>query len=115
MEITQNLPTLEKKQDTFKIIISDFLENKIRYLCSKISSVEWSGILFYIPEGSIENNNLVIKAIDLFPMDIGSSTYTSFNTSPDVINYMVNHLELMKPNVNQGLIHSHNSMPKIFA
>ena len=115
MEITQVLPTLEKKQDIFKIIISDFLENKIRYLCSKISSVEWSGVLFYIPEGSIETNDLVIRAIDLFPMDIGTSAYTSFNTSPDTINYMVNHLELMEPNVNQGLIHSHNTFGTFFS
>lgn len=109
-------PILEliHKQDVFKILISENTEKKIRFLCKNIWDVEWSGILFYKIEGTFEDKSLVIRCIDLFQMDIGTSGYTEFNVSPDMATYMVDHPELLEEGVYQGLIHSHNNMAKQF-
>lgn len=110
-------PILEliHKQDVFKILISENTEKKIRFLCKNIWDVEWSGILFYKIEGTFEDKSLVIRCIDLFQMDIGTSAYTEFNVSPDMATYMVDHPELLEEGVYQGLIHSHNNMATFFS
>lgn len=113
MEEFQKIAPLEKSTDIYKIIIPLEVEKKIRYLCNKISQVEWSGTLFYTYSGSFEDNDLEIKCVDIFPMDIGSSTYTEFDMSPDVIAYMTDHPELL--DCQMGLIHSHNSMATFFS
>lgn len=102
MEQPKTATKLVKNSESFKIIISDFLERKIRYTCSKIWDVEWSGILFYKTEGTFEDKNLVIRGIDFFPMDIGSAGYTEFVNSPDAISYMVD-ADLLE--CQTGLIH----------
>ena len=38
---------LIKNASTFKLIIPQEVEAKIRYLCSRVHDVEWSGTLFY--------------------------------------------------------------------
>ena len=99
----QILPQIEKHLDSYKIIIPIEVENKIRYLCNRISEVEWSGTLFYTYSGSYENKDLEIKCVDILLMDIGSAGYTEFDMSPEVISYMTEHPELMDCQV--GLIH----------
>lgn len=110
-------PVLElvHRQDMFKIVITVEVEKKIRFLCKNIWDVEWSGILFYKVEGAFEDKSLTIRCVDLFQMDIGTSTYTEFNTSPDMAAYMVDHPELLEEGVYQGLIHSHNNMATFFS
>ena len=49
---------LLKSATSFNMFIPQIVEEKIRHLCSVIHDVEWSGILFYKCEGSIEENNL---------------------------------------------------------
>lgn len=102
---------LIKSQKSYKLFIPLEVEKKIRYLCQQISDIEWSGALFYTPEGSFEDDSLVIKCTDIFPMDIGTAAYTEFDMSPDVISYMAYNPELLDGQV--GLIHSHNKMAKI--
>ena len=109
----KNLISLEKHTDTYKLVIPADVEKKIRHLCNKISQVEWSGTLFYTHSGSYEDGNLEIRCVDIFPMDIGSSTYTEFDMSPDVIAYMTDHPELL--DCQTGLVHSHNVMPSFFS
>lgn len=46
-------------------------------------------------------------------MDIGSSGYTEFDMSPEVISYMADHTELL--DMQLGLIHSHNQMSTFFS
>lgn len=46
-------------------------------------------------------------------MDIGSSGYTEFDMSPEVIGYMTDHPELL--DMDLGLIHSHNKMSCFFS
>lgn len=110
MENQKTLPQLVSSPTAYNLVIPAEVENKIRYLCNKIPQVEWSGALFYTYKGSFENEDLEITCTDLFLMDIGSSSYTEFDMSPDVIAYMTEHRELLDCQV--GLIHSHNHMAK---
>lgn len=97
----------------YKLIIPAEVEKKIRFTCQKVWDTEWSGTLFFTYEGSFENNDLVIKCVDFYIMDIGVSTYTEFDMNPDVIAYMCSNPELL--DCQMGLIHSHNNMPTFFS
>lgn len=108
MEQENSTILLKKMSSSYKLIIPPDVESKIRHLCNRISNVEWSGTLFYNYSGSMEANDLVITCLDIFVMDIGSSTYTEFDMSADVIAYMCDKPELL--DAQMGLIHSHNNM-----
>ena len=105
---------LIKSASTFKLIIPQEVEAKIRHLCNRVHDVEWSGTLFYKVEGSLDEGSLVATCLDICVMDIGTSGYTEYNESPDVVAYMCNHPELLEEGVFEGLIHSHNNMAKQF-
>lgn len=104
---------LLKEEGTFNLIIPEDVEKKIRYMCQNVSTIEWSGTLFYKLEGKYEDGTLVIRCVDFFLMDIGSSAYTEFDMSPDVIGYMTENTELL--DCQMGLIHSHNTMATFFS
>ena len=89
------------------------MEEKIRYLCRKFPSLEWSGILFYTHTGDFENNNLEIHCEDIYPMDLGSSTFTKFKNDETIASYIADNIELF--NCDMGLIHSHNRMSCFFS
>ena len=97
-----------KKLDTFRLIIPEEVEKKIRYICQQIWKDEWSGTLFYKPEGKFEDGTLAIRCVDIYVMDIGTAAYTEFDMSPDVISYMADNPDLL--DCQMGLIHSHNNM-----
>lgn len=97
----------------YKLFIPKHVEEKIRYLCGRIWNKEWSGILFYTISGSFKDNNLCINCKDIFLMDVGGVTYTEFETSPDIMAYIVDNPELMDSQT--GLIHSHNTMSTFFS
>lgn len=102
-----------KKSDTFKLIIPEEVERKIRYICQQIWKDEWSGTLFYKPEGRFGDGTLTIRCVDIYIMDIGTAAYTEFDMSPDVISYMTDNPELL--DCQMGLIHSHNNMSTFFS
>lgn len=106
---------LVQRSDTYdyKIIIPTEVERKIRFVCQKVWDTEWSGTLFFTHEGSFENNDLVIRCVDIYIMDIGTKTYTEFDMNPDVIAYMCENPELL--NCQMGLIHSHNNTSTFFS
>jgi hypothetical protein len=110
-----NIINNEKNRDWLKLNIPEEVENKIRFLCNKFPTKEWSGVLFYNYEGSYSKKNLSINCLDILLMDIGTSTYTEFVNSPDLGAYIVEHPELMGDNIGFGLIHSHNSMATFFS
>ena len=83
-----------KESSTYKLIVPEKVEEKIRYLLRKFPSTEWSGVLFTTHQGSFEENNLVITCEDIYPMDLGNSTYTEFKMSEDVAAYMAENIEL---------------------
>lgn len=101
-----------KSRFSYKLVVSEYLEKKIRHLCQNISAIEWSGMLFYKSSGEFSDGSLVITAVDLVLLDIGVSTYTEFDITPEVINYQVEH-DLLDCSV--GLIHSHNNMKAFFS
>ena len=51
----------------------------------------------------MEEENLVITCKDIYVMDIGTSAYTEFDMSPDVISYMTDNTDLL--DCQMGLIH----------
>lgn len=104
---------LIQQKSRFKLIITDTLEHKIRTLCSHIYNDEWSGVLYYTEEGTFEEDNLVLTACDLLLMDKGSSAYTEFKMSPDIVGNYVDHPELQ--DCYMGLVHSHNNMATFFS
>lgn len=107
--------SLVQKSGTYnyKLIIPAEVERKIRFACQKVWSTEWSGALFFTHEGSFENNDLVIRCVDIYIMDIGTQAYTEFGMNPDVIAYMCENPELL--DCQMGLIHSHNNMSTFFS
>lgn len=108
-------PKSEQENHTiFDMIIPRNVESKIRHLCSIIHDVEWSGVLFYTPEGSLDDGTFKVTCKDIFVMDVGSSTYTEYNDSPDILTYRVHH-DLLDPSIQEGLIHSHNNMAAFFS
>lgn len=110
---TKEKIALVKKSTTYKIVIPAKVERLIRFLCERVWDTEWSGILFYNPVGNFEDGSLEIHCVDILPMDIGTTTYTEFDMSPDVISYMAQNRELL--DCKMGLIHSHNNMSTFFS
>jgi hypothetical protein len=107
--------SLVQKSGTYnyKLIIPTEVERKIRFTCQKVWSTEWSGTLFFTHEGSFENNDLIIRCVDIYIMDIGTQAYTEFDMNPDVIAYMCENPKLL--DCQMGLIHSHNNMSTFFS
>lgn len=103
------LPQLVKGSSTYRLIVPENVEEKIRYLLRKFPSTEWSGVLFVTHQGSFENNDLVITCKDIYPMDLGNATFTEFKMSEDVASYMSENIELFDCDLQ--LIHSHHQMP----
>lgn len=106
---------LVKRSNTFKLIVTEELERKIRYYLDRFPNTEYSGTLFYKVTGSFKEMNFEITAFDFILQDIGTSTYTEFNMSPDVVAYMVDNPELLGEDVYQGLMHSHHTMGAFFS
>lgn len=102
-----------KKSTYYNMVVTEKVENKIRYICQQLPTVEWSGVLFYTTQGSFKDNNLKIICQDIYLMDVGSAAYTEFNMSPEVISYMTENPELL--DYQSGLIHSHNQMATFFS
>lgn len=97
------------------MIIPEEVEAKIRHLCNRVHDVEWSGTLFYKAEGSMEDGTFKVTCVDFFVMDIGTTGFTQYDESVEVVDYMCQHPELLENGIYQGLIHSHNNMAKLFA
>lgn len=114
-QLTMQSTKLVQKLGTYnyKLVIPVEVERKIRFACQRVWNTEWSGTLFFTHEGSFENNDLVIRCVDIYIMDIGTQAYTEFDMNPDVIAYMCEHSELL--DCQMGLIHSHNNMSTFFS
>ena len=98
-----SLPPLVKGSTTYKLIVPRKVEEKIRYLCRKFPTLEWSGILFTSYTGNFEDGSLVITCQDLYPMDLGSATFTDFKMDETVAGYIAENIDLFGCDMN--LIH----------
>jgi hypothetical protein len=93
------------------LVISSKLQDQIYFLCSKISRLEWSGVLFYNTFGEFGSDNFKVIAEELYPLDIGTGTYTEYETGdPDFIKFMMDNPHILE--MRKGHIHSHNTMSK---
>lgn len=90
------------------MVIPKKVEEKIRYLCRKFPTLEWSGVLFTSYKGKFEDGSLTITCEDIYPMDLGSSGFTQFKMDETVAGYMAENIELFDCDIN--LLHSHNQM-----
>lgn len=61
----------------------------------------------------MENDDFCLRAEDMLLLDIGSSTFTKWETCPEIMTYEVEHPELL--NCKEGFIHSHNRMSTFFS
>ena len=111
--IKEELPKLVQGSSSYKLIVPENVEEKIRYLIRKFPATEWSGVLFYTYQGSFETDNLVLTCQDLYPMDLGSSGWTEFHMNEDVSAYMAENIELF--DCELGLIHSHHTLGAFFS
>lgn len=95
--------SLKQQNQKFSLKISDKLEKKIRVLCNKFPSTEWSGQLFYTYTGSLDKGDLAFVAEDLLFMDTGDTSTTEFYLDEgNAAAYIADH-ELW--NCQVGLIH----------
>lgn len=109
----KKLPPLIKKSATYKLIVPSKVEEKIRYLQRKYPSTEWSGVLFTTHTGTFEDNNLVITCHDIYPMDVGTSTFTDYNMDETVAGYIADNIDLFGCDLQ--LLHSHNNFACFFS
>lgn len=109
----ENEVKLLSQSQKFPLRISEKLERKIRVLCGKFPSTEWSGILFYTYKGSFAKGDIAFVAEDLLFMDTGYSTTTEFYLNEgNAAGYIADH-ELWR--CQMGLIHSHHQMGAFFS
>lgn len=96
--------------DNIKLGITSALESMIRFMCSKSPSLEWSGFVFYkINKMPDSFNKVELTAFDMLVMASGTSSYTNFDYSADLIKYMKDK-EYLGKSIYYGLIHSHHNM-----
>jgi hypothetical protein len=93
---------------TYKLFVPRKVEEKIRYLIRKFPSTEWSGVLFYTHAGKFEDGSLEIYCEDIYPMDLGTGTFTDFKMDETVVGYIAENIELF--GCETGLCHSHHSL-----
>ncbi len=86
---------------------------KIQYLCTYISKVEWSGCMFYAIDGDLSKPETIrIEVVDIIPLDKGTTGFTEYSFDSRVLSYLMEkdyfHLKI-------GHIHSHHSMKTFFS
>lgn len=110
---SRNLPMVKLNSKAVLKITEDF-NYLIKYLCNRINSVEWSGILFYETEGDVNSaEGVTITPVDIYPMHKGSSGYTEYDFSEEVFDYYDQHPDRF--GMKYGHIHSHNNMKSFFS
>lgn len=107
------IPKVEKKTKINVVISKDFMD-KVTLLNSRISQVEWSGVLFYKTTGSIsDEKEMLIELKDILLMDIGTTAFTSYEFDASVIEFI--EAEPQRFEWRIGHIHSHNNMETYFS
>lgn len=104
--------SLIDRHSTYKLVIPDLVQKKIREWCYNFPTKEWSGTLFYSVEGSFQDGSLVLTCKDIYISDIGSAAYTEYDHTADIVTYQTEH-DLL--DCYTGLIHSHNQMATFFS
>lgn len=111
-EKEKNSLSLVDRQSTYKLIIPELVQRKIREWCLQFPDQEWSGTLFYTVEGSFADGSFTATCRDIYVSDIGTSGRTEFYHKADIVTY-ADENDLL--DCYQGLIHSHNRMATFFS
>lgn len=111
-EKEKNSLSLVDRQSTYKLIITELVQRKIKEWCLQLPDQEWSGTLFYTVEGSFADGTFTATCRDIYVSDIGSGGYTEFDHKADIVTY-ADANDLL--DCHQGLIHSHNKMATFFS
>ena len=53
------IPIVNKTKGNIKLIVTEGMINKIRYICGEFPTKEWSGVLFYDIKGSLKKSSLI--------------------------------------------------------
>jgi hypothetical protein len=105
---------LIKLNNSPKLILGQKLMSYVNFLHKNISEKEWSGILFYKVEGSINNiNNMVLKANHFMLKDIGTAASTGYSFDESIIDYYDYYPET--EDMKLGMAHTHHSMKNYFS
>jgi hypothetical protein len=104
--------TMEKKG---RLYLTRDLVSQILFLHSAIGKTEWSGVLMYdVVSGSPSTpEKFILRAEQIFLMDIGTSGYTEYDYSEDIIDLYDNVEGSM--DMKTGHIHTHHSMDAFFS
>jgi proteasome lid subunit RPN8/RPN11 len=112
------LPKVKELGKVGIINIPKKVEDIIDILHARTNNLEWSGILFFKPTHKTASNLLKFKDLEfdvefIYPMDIGSHTFTAFKYDQDILGAYELDDKLLE--INTGLVHSHASMNTFFS
>ena len=98
-----------------KLIMSSDVINQIMFLHATKGKTEWSGILLYdvIRGNPSKPSEFVLKAKHIFLMDVGSHSYTEYETDGDIVDIYDKIDGAMEMKIGQ--IHTHHDMSAFFS
>ena len=98
------------------LIITEELQEQIDQLHNFVGEKEWSGVLlFTIDKGDISEDELEVTAHSIYPMDIGTHSYTEFELEENTIDIFDMYPKILDNNWRMGLCHSHNNFSCFFS
>jgi proteasome lid subunit RPN8/RPN11 len=102
--------------NNIQVTITPEFKSIVEYFNSENKNREWSGILVFKFEEDEKTNKITnIIPIDIFFMDIGTSTYTEFEYTADAFEWLDDKGYLLDENISTGLVHSHHTMDTYFS
>ncbi len=108
-------PLIEIKEEGTLIITEHFL-NQLKYVCSKISEVEWSGLVFFTTTGEPKDlKSFAITPYYIHLMDKGTEGSTEFDddgSAKELYETMPELDPFEGTGYRYGKIHSHHTMGK---
>ncbi len=99
-----------------ELIIPENVQKRINMLHSQVGATEWCGFITYDKvEGNINDpSTYVAKVKDVYPMNIGSSTYTESDNHSSELKKMDDRIPSYFAS-RTGLIHTHHNMKAYFS
>lgn len=94
------------------VLVPSHFSEKLKFLCNKIDTKEWSGVLFYRALGEFGTPGFKCLLEDILIMDIGTESRTRYRF--EGVNCFVEENPVLR-SARIGLIHSHNTMPVFFS
>ncbi len=98
------------------VIITDYVQKRINMLHEQIGSTEWCAFITYDKvSGSINDPaNFIVKIADIYPMGIGSETYTESDNHASELSKMDQRIPSYFMS-RTGFCHTHHDMKTFFS